>query len=371
MYSIFIIVATTNGPVFTTVDQATALIEGLLKSFLTAFAIATGVCLFIIPVTSRRIVFREQEQYIEAFRGALRAQLAYMRNLENLGMVTALRGQNTSNGETNKRHNMTGTGKESNKVQMKEVKALKGAISRLTEFHSQLHRDMIFAKRETAYGKLVADDLNEIFKLLEAILLPVLGISTISDILERIVAERALFRSSHSTNLGGQSESQPPEEAEKRLWNEIIKAFNEQFTIISEAMDEGFQYILFALELTPRRTKVYGTAEHEEIRSHHDVEAQRGVQNAGDEGFPTYLKEKITNCHVDRSAKLIKLAKQIGVDFLQQIDQGSGPLPMNKGKSPNEACHLWAQQPLYLILFVSLPTPEDISKNVHVAQAYS
>jgi hypothetical protein len=57
MYSIFTNVSFTYGPLFTTVSAGQELIKSLLEGFLTAFAIATGVSLFIIPVSSRTVVF--------------------------------------------------------------------------------------------------------------------------------------------------------------------------------------------------------------------------------------------------------------------------------------------------------------------------
>jgi hypothetical protein len=43
----------------------------LLISFLTAFGLATAVNLFIIPVTSRKVVFKEFAGYFQAIRGTL------------------------------------------------------------------------------------------------------------------------------------------------------------------------------------------------------------------------------------------------------------------------------------------------------------
>jgi len=57
MYSIFTNVAFTYGPLFPTIEAGEALIKQLLEGFLTAFAIATGVSLFIIPISSRTVVF--------------------------------------------------------------------------------------------------------------------------------------------------------------------------------------------------------------------------------------------------------------------------------------------------------------------------
>jgi hypothetical protein len=56
MYSIFTNVAFTYGPLFPNMASAEILIIELLEGFLMAFAISTGVNLFIIPVTSRVVV---------------------------------------------------------------------------------------------------------------------------------------------------------------------------------------------------------------------------------------------------------------------------------------------------------------------------
>jgi len=48
-----------------------SLIKQLLEGFLTAFAISTGVNLFIIPVNSRTVVFKEFAGYLGAVRGIM------------------------------------------------------------------------------------------------------------------------------------------------------------------------------------------------------------------------------------------------------------------------------------------------------------
>lgn len=59
IFSIVTIVAFAYGPIFTTVAAMNAFVKELLIAFLTAFGIATGVNLFIIPVSSRAVVFSE------------------------------------------------------------------------------------------------------------------------------------------------------------------------------------------------------------------------------------------------------------------------------------------------------------------------
>lgn len=77
MYSIFTNVAFTFAPAFQTMQQGQAIIEQLLIAFLTAFAISTGVSLFIIPVSSRTVVQKEQAGYVQAVRGALKVGVSF------------------------------------------------------------------------------------------------------------------------------------------------------------------------------------------------------------------------------------------------------------------------------------------------------
>lgn len=72
MYSIFTNVAFTFGPNFQTIEQGEALIRQLLIAFLAAFALSTAVSLFVIPVSSRTVVQKEQAQYVQAVRGTLK-----------------------------------------------------------------------------------------------------------------------------------------------------------------------------------------------------------------------------------------------------------------------------------------------------------
>jgi hypothetical protein len=71
MYSIFTNVAFTYGPLFPTIAAGESLIKQLLEGFLTAFAISTGVNLFIIPVNSRTVVFKEFTGYLGTVRGIM------------------------------------------------------------------------------------------------------------------------------------------------------------------------------------------------------------------------------------------------------------------------------------------------------------
>lgn len=86
MFSIFTNIAFTFGPLFTTITQGESLIKRILVGFLSAFGIATGVNLFVFPVTSRTVIFMEYKGYFGALRGTIKAQTAYLESLENSDM---------------------------------------------------------------------------------------------------------------------------------------------------------------------------------------------------------------------------------------------------------------------------------------------
>lgn len=84
LYSIFTNISFTFGPIFQTMAQAEALIKQLLIGFLSAFALSTGVSLFVIPISSRTVVQKEQVGYIQGIRGALKVgALSYINLCKN------------------------------------------------------------------------------------------------------------------------------------------------------------------------------------------------------------------------------------------------------------------------------------------------
>jgi hypothetical protein len=105
-----------------------------------------------------------------------------------------------------------------------EAKALKGAVTGLVGLHGKLHGDMPFGKRETAWGKLSAKDLDEIFRLFRSILIPIVGMSTITDIFERIAERRGWIKSKRNSFDRAEAWEHSDEESklrEKQVWNQV------------------------------------------------------------------------------------------------------------------------------------------------------
>jgi hypothetical protein len=241
MYSIFTNVAFTYGPLFPTIAAGEALIKQLLEGFLTAFAISTGVSLFIIPISSRTVVFKEQTGYIQLIRATMKAQTAYLQSLETSDMFAPEEpaeddGEKLNDGKNAKKSKKSKKRDDkSHPAANAQARALKASLAALMGLHGKLHGDMSFGKREAAWGKLDAKDIDEIFTLFRAILVPLIGMSTITDIFERIAERRGWVQVPNSKFDRAESWEACGKEAkekEKKIWNEIMKTLHEPFEVV-------------------------------------------------------------------------------------------------------------------------------------------
>ncbi|KFX90595.1 hypothetical protein V490_06378 [Pseudogymnoascus sp. VKM F-3557] len=337
MYSIFTNVAFTFGPNFQTMKQGEALIRQLLIAFLSAFAISTAVSLFVVPVSSRTVVKKEQAGYVQAVRGALKAQTAYLQSLESSDMFAA------TDAEPDKKKKRAGKKSKSRPAETAEAKALKGAIEALTGLHGKLHGDMAFAKREYAWGKLDAKDLDEIFTLFRDIIIPLVGMSTITDIFERIAERRGWVEAQQNSFDRAESwehSDEATKAGEKKVWNEVMKALHEPFAVVVEAMDEGMEHAGLVLEILPKPKKNKGD----------DVENVAGPR-PGDATFARHLHQKVVDFYGKRGEALKAWARENGLSE-NQFDSKKSMPSGGDISTPNEGQHRRDQQQLYLILYM-------------------
>ncbi|KAM7193793.1 Protein of unknown function (DUF2422) domain containing protein [Naviculisporaceae sp. PSN 640] len=275
IFSILVNVATTYGAVMTTLEAAKAFVLQLLTAMLASLAIALGVNLLIIPISSRQVLNRELGACVGLLRKTISLQRAYLVRLESDDMFSLATRTETQLSRWDK-------AAKSNKPKLtkeaKAAKALQESVTKLKEMAGKLHADAPFAKRDIAWGKLDARDLGRIINLFRNIHIPVLGMTTITDIFKRISQRRGWVV----------DDSMPPEmlaekETEKRVWNSVMRQMHEPFEILSEAIDQGLQHAAIRLEITPRPKP----------KASKDVEAQAGKLLPGDSGFSQLLDDKI------------------------------------------------------------------------------
>lgn len=269
IWCIFANVSMVYAPQFATMTAGIAFVTRLLEAFFTGFAIGGGVSLFIFPVTMRFVVFKEMTGYIMTLRKVVAANITYLRSLEETDMFFRA---DTNVPEKPKRS--------------PEARAIKDILAALTALHGKLSVDLAFAKREIAIGKLGPDDIQEIFRHLRGLLLPVLGLSSVVDIFERTAEDRDWNHAALNKPL---DEIDDPNEISRieavQDWHAIMAAMREPFTRISEHIDQGFLHVLIKLQLikAPKQEK--------------DAESSGDEPRPGEKGYADYHGKKVSEFH--------------------------------------------------------------------------
>ncbi|RDW64418.1 MFS transporter [Aspergillus mulundensis] len=272
MFSVMTMITMTYAPRFHTMDQAISLVVELLEIFFIAFAIATGVSLFVFPMTTRTILFRRQTAYFGALRDFMTKQTAYYRALG----ASAPPGSGQMFGRTD----------ADRKKSFREREALYGSLNRLIALHMEMYTDTISAKREIAFGKLDADDLHQLFRVFRSILTPMAGIKTILQALDGMDP-------GYPTDQPGVREKAVQDQALRDLWSQVMAEVGELSTDIAQVIDEGWQHAAIVLEYMPKPSK------------DSDLECQR----LGSPTFADYMDRKIQAFRGRRSEFLSTWAK--------------------------------------------------------------
>ncbi|KAK3618008.1 hypothetical protein LTR56_024918 [Elasticomyces elasticus] len=294
MLAIFANVSMIYAPQFSSMVQAQAFAQRLLEAFLTGFAISTGVSLLVFPLTSREIVFKSIAGYIASLRGSLDANLAYLQSLEDSDMFAPHR-VNTAGDEV---------------IGSKEADALKAKVQALLALHAKLSVDLPFAKREVAIGKVGPDDLQDITKRLRQVLVPIVGLSSMSDLFQRIAEGRGWDR---NLDLSQASAEEVPQGEKVRFdsiqaWHHLMKTLHGPYNQATQAIKEGLQHVAITLQLAPQQAA---------------RQADDAVESAGDEpapgekGFAAYYERRSNDFANTRKIMLRSWCEVHGIELPQ------------------------------------------------------
>lgn len=255
-------------------DYAINFMKMLLEAFLTGFAIATGVSLFVFPISSRKVVFGELAGYLGSLTGLLKAQGAYLQSLETFEPTE-------KSGETEK-NSSSDKGKQ-RPLETPEGAKLRAGLAKLYALHTKLPKDINFAKREPAIGKLGPKDISGMWKLMRPIMIPISGLSAVIDILQRRAEVVA-------AEMPGENESKC-----KRIddLHHLMKSLHEPFETMSTSISGAFQHVLITLELT------------KSPKSKQDEESRGGNAVPGTAGFAESFKSQLDD-FIDSKKKSLR-----------------------------------------------------------------
>lgn len=297
VYSIFAIVAMSYAVMFPTMASAISFAKRLLEAFFSGFAIATGVHFMIFPMSSRLVIFKQMGGYLALMGALLKTQTAYMQSLESIDPVAL--------------HQQHEEEKEKDPKRAKKQSSPQGPLTtpvstgihetfrKLVDLHTKLDTDLVSAKREFAIGKLESKDISTLWKHLRRIFVPVLGLTTSINLLER----RAKERQWDNADLSAEETAMNQKQIESL--HATMKALHDPFAQMAGVIGDGFQHALLTLELTKAPKK---KSEDEENKAGQ-------APGPGDAAFAESMKTKIDDFYRSKEVTLTSWCEARGIEL--------------------------------------------------------
>ncbi|KAJ6042014.1 uncharacterized protein N7446_013080 [Penicillium canescens] len=275
-FSIFASVTITRAGTFTSLAAGLDFVARLLKGFMIGFAIATGVSLLILPITSRGDMFHDLKGYAASVEALLQAQISFVEDssetllFKGSGLLRRARTYESTRDVKND---------DEDDLQAKEKK-LQGAMAKLNGLHNKLHADLFYSKSEIAWGKLSAEDLDAISRLFGNLLLPLSGMSMLPEILESIVKNET--RDEEAGDLDDLEEGALKHSEIQK----VVETLHERIIHSSELVQHGLHYFLLALELIrPKHL--------DKQKKPHDEEARGQTLSPLQPDFPARFEQEL------------------------------------------------------------------------------
>ena len=364
MYSIFANVTGVYAPSFPTMDAGISFVETIFEAFLTGFGIATAVSLLLPPVSVRMAWFAQCTQFLEAVQGCMKVQAGYFHALERedaFHIRTSDDDTVETVGRTSRKKHTRKSKSEPKSPVEEEQQKLKAQLYALGELMGKMQGDLTFAKRELAFGKLNASEIDQLFKLLQGVLLPLMGLASTTDIFARL-----------SKKWGWRDDRNVSEERKevanmvKNQWKDILTTLHEPLTSAMNDVSDGLQHALYVLELAkPPKSK-----KNKKNRGQtKDIEADAGIKRPGDAGFADFLAERAEHVHDLRRSAVRELHNQRGITWSQKDDSPypskfDEPTDEDKILTADKERHLSFKGQIFLVLYVSLFAPQPLSMNL-------
>ncbi|KAL4865495.1 hypothetical protein BDV12DRAFT_211063 [Aspergillus spectabilis] len=330
IYSIVANVSFSFAPLLPTLPSAISMVRRILEAGLLGLGLSTGVSFFIYPLSCRTIVFKQMAGYIGALRASLQAHTAYFEALESDNVF----GRTATYDSTIEKID------EHGKVYTPEAANIRKTVQKITELHGKMAGDITFAKREIAIGELGPDDLQSIFRHLRQTMIPVVGLSFVVDIFERLSEYNRWNDPIDPTSvISGDLRDRAVHE-----WNEIMSAVHDPFVSMIQTIDEGLQHVALTLKLTPAPTKT---------KSSSDAEASAS-RAPGDKGFSAHMEKKLLDFKVAKRLALRAWSEEKGItlppDFFEH--PATAHLEMEDLPTDGSVNRDRARRQLYLFLYM-------------------
>jgi hypothetical protein len=340
--SIIIIVCCTNAPLLPTMAAGKSFIASLLKAVYLGMGVAAGVSFLFVPISQRRLVKIGFTNYLTLMQKCILAHRALLQSLQDEDSFKV----------------MFGFG-DKPLAQAAAVNELSQAVIGL---HAKLQVDLPLAKQEVGIGKIGPDEFKQLNRLSRFVMLPLLGLGSVSDILKRFATARGWDKVGQK-DLDEKDQVDIDRALRDYTTNMRIVAgpINEIVDIISDGMD----HVLYQLEFKsrPKTAKIAGG----------DVENVDDKTTPGSPDFAAYLDEKSNKFYSEKHLTLMEWGKARGIqfpnDFFDHPDTAEF-LISEELRTQGEEQRKQNQRQLYLLLYVST-TIMSVTLRTHLIRSNS
>jgi Putative ER transporter, 6TM, N-terminal len=325
MHCMLFFVAATEAPDYTSVSASFAFVQRLLLAMLAGIGLATATHFLIFPDTSRDAVRKMMREYIRVLQDALRVHASYFEAMEQVDMFVRTQTRNPT---------------DEKRLYRAKADAAKDAARKVSSMHAALSSELPFAKREVAYGKLGAGEFGDIFRHLRATMLPIVGLSTVVDVFDRVMEWNNWAK---PVEEGGVDLADDAVHVRMvRDWNVIMARGHDHFAQIYEVMDQGLQHVAYQLDAKRRKQQK-------------DVEAEASMP--GEEGFASYLEDRCEAFYKARLATLREWCEDRGIALPENyFHHPSEPIQFPENV-PGEMPRDRIERQLYILLYVRSQLP--------------
>lgn len=268
-FSIFAIISLTQSCQVLSIQEGLHSVKELLCTFMIGFAIATGVSLFILPLTSRKNVFGGFRAYPTAITKVLESFKAYLDSLR----------QSSDSGSDNQTTDTSQTILDRQVTENSKTAAVTAALQSLQGLHDKLHAELFYASREVAWGKLDATDIKVIIAHLRPILLSVAGIVMSTPLIDKSTSGKTLSGSLLGGSDLGTGQSRPM----SCFWKRYLESLDQNITTVTELANLGMQHSFTVLGVLSKKV----------ASANNDLEANPNAIKPGQRDFADHLKVRI------------------------------------------------------------------------------
>jgi hypothetical protein len=307
-------------------------VKRLLETFFAGFGISAAVGIFIIPFSSRDIVSMRMTEELRRFKSVLEAQSQFMLSLPSRDWYSKKDCHEGLDARGDDRYNSP-----TRLTPWPEADALKKMTTEAAEELVKIQSELRYEKREAGWAKLGPEEYENIYQLLKYILLPILGMESLTQVADRVEKRGGwtAVRAPKNTHSLTESELNALEEKEKEQWQWIFDQLRGPVRKLQQAMMEGLDHALYTLELAKRPRS----------STKSDIEANVLERSPGEKGFAVNLENRIQEFLQQREGPLKEWCTSKGMD---------DPSQRESTKPSDYPLHQRHQSQLYLVLDVSL-----------------